>query len=92
MRTYELALVMKASVKEAERKKLLATIKEWLKDIKIIKEHDWGQKALSYQIQKEDAGHYYMLELASETGVQGDFEQRLIRNESVIRHLLLRTK
>lgn len=84
-------------MKEAERKKLLDIIKDWLKDVKIKKEDDWGQKPLAYAIKHEESGHYYMLAIESnpEDGkaiVPKDFEQRILRQEDVIRHLLLRTK
>ena len=91
MRTYELVLVVKPSVKEADRKKLLEQIKGWLGKITITKEEDWGQKALAYPIKKEDAGHYYQLFLEGET-FPTDFETRVLQNNSVLRHLLLRTK
>ena len=100
MRKYELVLVLRPSLKEADRKKLLATIKEQLGIVKIAKENDWGQKALAYVIKKEDAGYYFMLQLEAadpkgtdqQEVIPADFETRLIRNDSVIRHLLLRTK
>src|SRR5882672_723989 len=99
MRTYELVVVMKSSVKEADRKKLLEQVKGWLGKIKITKEDDWGQKALAYPIKKEDSGHYYQLFLegdpstdSGEATLPADFETRLIQNNDVLRHLLLRTK
>ncbi len=92
MRKYELVLVMRPSLKEADRKKLLETVKEWLGKVKIAKEFDWGQKALAYKIKKEDAGYYLMLQLESEEGVAADVETKILRNDSIIRHLLLRTK
>lgn len=82
---------MRPSVKEADRKKLLDTIKEWLKDVKIQKEIDLGQKPLAYTIKKEVAGHYYQLMLEGES-IAKDFETRLVRSEGIIRHLMLRTK
>jgi ribosomal protein S6 len=91
MRTYELVLVMRSSLKEADRKKFLTTVTEWLGKVKIVKENDLGQKALAYPIKKEDSGHYLMLELEGET-FPNDFETRVIRTEGVLRHLLLRTK
>ena len=91
MRTYELVLVMKSSLKEADRKKLLDQVKGWLGKIKVGKEDDWGQKALAYPIKKEDSGHYYQLFLEGET-FPADFETRVLQNNSVLRHLLLRTK
>jgi small subunit ribosomal protein S6 len=92
MRLYELVVIVRPSVKEADRKKLLESIKGWLKDVTIKKEDDWGQKPLAYPIKKEIAGQYTQFEFESEAGVPSDFEQRLIRNEDIIRHLLLRTK
>ena len=92
MRTYELVLVVRPSVKEADRKKLLETIKGFLNDAKVAKEEDWGQKPLAYPIKKEIAGYYVKWELESEEGIAKDFETRLIRNDDIIRHLLLRTK
>ena len=91
MRLYELVLVLKPSLKDAERKKVLDGIKDFLKDLKITKENDWGQKPLSYTIKKELAGYYYQLMLEGES-IAKDFETRIIRNDSVLRHLLLRTK
>ena len=91
MRIYELVLVMRTSVKEADRKKLLGQVKEWLGDVKIVKEDDWGQKALAYPIKKEDAGYYYLLQLEGET-FNADVEQRILRTDNILRHLLLRTK
>lgn len=92
MRLYELVLVLKPSLKEADRKKLLETVKEQLKDVKIKKENDWGQKPLSYAIKKEVAGHYYQLMLETAEAVAKDFEQKITRNENILRHLMLRTK
>jgi small subunit ribosomal protein S6 len=92
MRIYELVIVVRPSVKDADRKKLLETAKVWLKEVKFTKEEDWGQKPLAYAIKKEVAGNYTMWQFESEAGVPADFEQRLIRNDDVIRHLLLRTK
>lgn len=92
MRLYDLVLVFKTSLTDADRKKTLATVKEWLGDIKIESEDEWGQKPLAYKIKKELAGFYQVLHLAGENAIPADFETRLIRSDSVIRHLLIRTK
>lgn len=91
-------MVVRPSLKEAELKKLLATVKDWLKGVKIAKEEDLGQKPLSYTIKKEIAGHYFMLQIEADpkddgkSGLPKDFEERVIRQDNIIRHLLLRTK
>jgi ribosomal protein S6 len=92
MRKYELVMVVRPSLKEADQKKLLETVKGWIKDVKFTKEDAWGQKPLAYPIKKEIAGNYYQWLFESEAGVPTDFEQRILRNDDIIRHLLLRTK
>lgn len=92
MRTYDLVLVLKTTLSEAQRKKLLDSVKTWLKSVKIEKEADWGQKVLSYSIKHQPAGYYVAYSLSTEESVPADFEKRLITNEEVLRHLLVRTK
>ena len=92
MRTYELAVVLRPSLKEAERKTLLDTVKSWLQDTKITKEEDWGSKALKYAIKKELTGHYFYMLLETAKTIPGDVEKRLLSEEKVLRHLLVRTK
>ena len=91
MRTYELVLVMKPSLSEKERGSLLDTVKSWLKDVKVTKEEDWGSKALAYRIGQDLTGHYFDLHLEADS-IASDFERKLLDNDSVLRHLLIRTK
>ncbi len=91
MRLYELMLVIKTSLSDAERKKLVASIKDMVKDMK-VKEEELGQKPLAYKIKKELAGVYHILHLEGETGIAQDFEKKLLSNENILRHLLLRKK
>lgn len=92
MRKYELVVIIRASLKEAERKKLISTIKSWFKETKIAKEDDWGQRPLAYPIRHENTGYYFFWELESENGMSSDLEKRMLTHEDVVRHLLLRTK
>lgn len=90
MRTYELVLVMRPSLSESDRKKLLETVKGWLSDVKITKEDDWGSKALKYPIKKELTGHYFDLLIEGEK-IPADLEKRVLLQENILRHLLVRT-
>lgn len=92
MRLYELVLVFKTSLSEAQRKKLVEQVKEQLKNITVTKEEEWGQKPLAYQIKRELAGFYHLFHLESEIGVEKNFEKKLIANENILRHLLIRKK
>ena len=87
--TYQLTLVLRSSLKEAEQKKLLEGIKTLLGKAKIT-EKVWGQKALAYPIKKEVSGHFLNWQVESEVVVPSDFEKKLINNGDVLRHLLLR--
>ena len=92
MRTYELLLVIRTSVTEANRKKLLETVKSWLKDTKIVSEDEWGQKAFAYPIKKEQSGFYHLMNLEALAGVPNDVEKRILGNDGILRHILIRKK
>lgn len=92
MRQYELVIVLKTSLSEAQRNKVLDTIKSFLKESKIVKENIWGQKVLSYPIEKEDTGYYVQYYLESEASIPTDLEKKVLSSNGVLRHLLLRTK
>lgn len=91
MRAYELVLIGKGSISDALRKKLIAGVKALLKDLKIVKEDEIGPKALAYKIKKESDGFYWDFTLEGET-IPADFEKKLLENENILRHLVLRTK
>ncbi len=91
MRSYELILVTKTSLTDTLRKKLVAFVKSLLGDLKITKENEVGQKALAYKIKKETNGFYFDFVLEGET-IPQDFEKKLLENENILRHLVLRNK
>lgn len=91
MRSYELILVTKTSLTETLRKKLIAGVKTLLKDLKIVKENEVGQKALAYKIKRETNGFYFDFALEGEN-VPENFEKKLLENDNILRHLVLRTK
>jgi len=90
MRNYQLVLVLKASLSEVQRKKLLETIISWLKNVKVVKTEEWGQKPLSYSIKRETAGFYLNYQLEAKDLFPLDFEKKLVSQDDVLRHLLLR--
>ena len=92
MRSYDLVLVLKTSAATSiAKKKLVDTISGWLKDFKIGKIEEKGEKQLGYKIKKEVKGLYATVELIGEV-IPMDFEKRLLEREEVLTHLLLRTK
>nr|MBI5455819.1 30S ribosomal protein S6 [Candidatus Levybacteria bacterium] len=90
MRNYQLVLVLKTSLSEANRKKFLESVKSWVKGAKFTKEEEWGEKTLAYIIKRETKGFYvnYLFELKDE--FSKDLEKKLMATDDVLRHLLLR--
>ena len=91
-RVYELALVLRSSLTDTQRKKFLEIVKSWLGSVKISKEEDWGQKPLSYPIKRETTGFYTLLNLESDNSIPLDLEKKILANDNIIRHLMVRTK
>lgn len=89
---YELVLVIRPSLVEVKRKKLLETVKSWIKDVKITKEEEWGQKVMSYVIKRETSGYYVDWQFEGEDSVPSDFEKRILGQDDILRHLLIRKK
>lgn len=92
MRIYDLVLVFKSSLTEDKRKKLIDTVLSWAKGAKATKTDMWGSKPLSYPIKKEVSGYYVYLIIESEVGVPTDFEKKILAQEDILRHLVVRTK
>lgn len=90
MRNYDLVLVLRPSLKETERKKILDWIKDSLGKVKLTVE-EWGQKPLAYVIKRELAGYYVALKIEAETIPVG-LDQKILTKAEILRHLLLRTK
>ncbi|MBI4096514.1 MAG: 30S ribosomal protein S6 [Candidatus Levybacteria bacterium] len=89
MRSYELILVIKPSLTDVLRKKLITGVKTLLKDLKIVKENEAGLRPLAYKIKKENNGFYFDFILEGEN-IPADFEKKLLENDNILRHLLLR--
>lgn len=91
MRSYELVLVLKPDITGEESKKLIDSIKSWLGKAEVeLKE--LGKKALAYQIKKQREGIYFLLDVSftDETVIPGDLDKKLLEQDSLLRHLLVR--
>ena len=88
--TYNLTLVLRSTLKEADRKKLVDSVKDGFGKAKVT-EKDWGQKPLSYPIDKEVSGYFVSISAEPEAVVNSSFEKKLFNNNDVLRHLLLRS-
>lgn len=88
--TYNLTLVLRSTLKEGDRKKLVDGIKDSFGKAKVT-EKEWGQKPLSYPIDKEVSGYFVNIVAEPEEVISKDFEKKLFSNDNILRHLFLRT-
>ncbi len=58
----------------------------------IHREEDWGRRKLAYPIQKVNKGHYVLLNVECDPGELDELVESFRFNDSVLRHLILRTK
>ncbi len=90
MRNYKLIVVLKGDIAKDKKKKMLESIETWAgaKDTKI---KELGEKKLAYTIKREKKGDYVAMEFGSEN-IAVDFEKRLINQDDILRHLMIRVK
>jgi small subunit ribosomal protein S6 len=87
--TYNLTLILKPDLKEADRKKLIKEVTETFGKAK-LDEKEWGEKALAYPIEKQISGYYVSIKADTQEVVAKDFEKNFYNNDKILRHLLLR--
>ena len=90
MRNYQFVLVLKTSLTEANRKKLVETIKGWFGGAKIAKEEEWGEKVLAYTIKRVNSGFFQNFVFELKEDLAKDLEKKITASDNVLRHLLLR--
>ncbi|GAB4091080.1 30S ribosomal protein S6 [Flaviaesturariibacter terrae] len=54
----------------------------------IVGENPWGLKSLAYPIQKKTTGLYWVMEYTAPSDFNEKLKIQLLRDESVLRHLL----
>ena len=89
MKEYELALVLKTSLSEADQKKLIDEVKELItKEGKITTETPLGRKSLAYRIGKESSGVFSVMTFSAGASVPQAISRKLRIEEDVLRYLL----
>lgn len=92
MRTYELVLIVKTSLAKDKVKKLIGEVEKWLKEVKILKQDELGEKELAFKIKKETRAIFLDLKLEGKDSIPSDFEKKVREEENILRHLLIREK
>lgn len=92
MNSYLLTLVLKPDMADAERKTLLGAMVKKLtgESGKVEKEDLWGQKDLTYPIQRETKGFYAHYEISADPKNAKGIDKQLDLEEDILRYLLVR--
>lgn len=92
MREYELLVLGKGDLSEAEQKNLTTEIEKLIHDEKgtVEKRQDWGKRSLAYEIKKQKEGNYFLIHFLAPEPLAKKLEKKLSINENVLRYMLLR--
>ncbi|MFL5786715.1 MAG: 30S ribosomal protein S6, partial [Flavisolibacter sp.] len=90
MNNYELMVIFTPVLSDDEyknaQKKYTSLVSE--NGGKIVAENAWGLKSLAYPIQKKTTGLYWVVEFTTPSDFNEKLKIQLLRDESVLRHLL----
>jgi small subunit ribosomal protein S6 len=93
MRKYELVCIL-GSLDEMAKKEIIKKIKDFIVDLggKIEKEEGLGVKKLAYRIKKQTEGDYFLFLIELDSKTVGKLDEKLKREENLLRYLLVRIK
>lgn len=91
MRSYRLVFILKSNLKKEKKQKVLSDIKKWAGEVSKEELKELGEKKLAYPIKMERMGEYMVSEFEAEK-VAEDLEKKILMQEEILRHLLVRTK
>jgi len=91
MKPYELVVIIHPDLDDEAINQAVDRIKEWIAkaDGKVEKVDNWGKKRLSYAIQKQNEGIYFLFTITMPPDAITEFERNLIILEPVMRHLIV---
>jgi small subunit ribosomal protein S6 len=92
MNNYELMVIFTPVLSEEEFKSEQKKYASLVQSVKgeVIYENPWGLKSLAYPIQKKTTGLYWVLEFTAPPEFNEKLKVQLLRDESVLRHLVTR--
>ena len=91
MRNYELVIIIHPDLDDEAINQTLDKIKDWIAKSggSIDNIDSWGKRHLAYEIQKQNEGIYYLLNLSAPGESIVDLERNLKILEPVMRHMVV---
>ena len=94
MNKYEVMLIVRPDMEEAEIKKTAEDMKKVLTDnkAKLLEEKPLGQKELAYEINKFTTWYYFLFTFEAGKEAVTEFDRVARINESLLRHLVVKVE
>ena len=92
IRNYELTLLARQDASDEDIKMALQTLRDIIlsNNSFILYAEYWGLRQLEYQINKNDAAHFYFIQFKSDIETNKLIEEKLSTSEIFIRYLLVK--
>jgi small subunit ribosomal protein S6 len=92
MRKYEIMYIIRPTVLEDDRKKLIEDLNEIItsRGGEILEMNEWGMRDLAYEIQKHRKGYYVVLSVNCNDEARAEFDRVVRIREDVIRHIIIK--
>ena len=92
MAFYESVVIARPELTESQIENLINSLSKIISDEKgkVVKKENWGLRSLAYKIKKNKKGHYFMLNLDSDSSALFEYERQIRINEDIIRFLTIK--
>jgi small subunit ribosomal protein S6 len=92
--TYDLVLMLDPQAEEGTREKIVADVRSAIEaQGELLRHDDWGERALSYPIEKKTSAEYHLLQLHAGTTELLDGLDRTLRiTDGVLRFRIIKLK
>ena len=92
MTKYEIMYIIRPTVAEEDRKKLIEDLHNVFTsmDSEIVKVDEWGMRDLAYEIQKHTKGYYVVADVKATEEARAEFDRVIRLKEDVIRYLIIK--
>ena len=92
MAFYESVVIARPELTESQIENLISSLSKIISNEKgkVVKKENWGLRGLAYKIKKNKKGHYFMLNLDSNSSAIFEYERQMRINEDIIRFLTIK--
>lgn len=92
MRDYEMMVILRADLSEADQSGMFDTIGGWVEASQgeVASIDHWGRRRMAYEIDGQRDGYYVLYQLNLPPQAPAELERDLRLNENILRHLITR--